>query len=62
MDNDGEILDNLIQELRERIAETPKTDTAMWIKLNDRLLKALGMKARQRGARKGKGFNLGDKS
>lgn len=60
MESDGEILDNLIQELRVRIAQA--RDEAMWIKLNDRLLKALSMKSRQRRSRKGKGFDLGDKS
>jgi len=57
--NDGEILDETIRSLRERIqlAQADKDD-ALWLKLNDRLLKALAMKAKQRGKRKGKGFDL----
>lgn len=61
MNDDGEILDGIIRELRERIAECPRADTATWIKLNDRLLKALGMKGRQKRSRKGRGFDLEQK-
>jgi hypothetical protein len=59
-EDDGEILDRLIEELQGRIARCGN-DNSMWIKLNDRLLKALSMKARQRKSRRGKGFDLGDK-
>ena len=60
MNDDGEILDRIVEELRERIAKTK--DEAMWIKLHDRLLKALSMRARQRSSRRGKGFKLGDQA
>lgn len=54
--NDAEILDSTIRALRDKIAT--EQDSAHWLKLNDRLLKALAMKAKQRLKRKGKGFDL----
>jgi hypothetical protein len=58
MDADGDILDKLIGDLQSRIAGLDREDTVMWLKLNDRLLKALSMKSRQKRSRKGRGFDL----
>jgi hypothetical protein len=56
--DDREILDEAIQELRDRLGRTE--DTATWLKLNDRLLKALSLRAKSRASRgKSRGFDLG---
>ena len=54
--NDAAILDEMIEALRGKISEC--SDPEEWLKLNDRLLKALALKGR-RG--KNRGFNLGNK-
>jgi hypothetical protein len=56
--DDGDTLDGIIRDLKDRIAGLPPTDISMWLKLNDRLLKALSMKSRQKRSRKGRGFDL----
>ena len=58
MDADGDILDKLIGDLQSRIEKVPADDTVMWLKLNDRLLKALSMKSRQKRSGRGRGFEL----
>lgn len=56
-----DILDKTITEIEGKLKEAQ--DTATWLKLNDRLLKALALKAKTRLNRgRGKGFNLGTKA
>lgn len=54
--DDATILDQTIQDLQGALLETK--DVSMRLKLTDRLLKALSLKAKVKQRRRGKGFNL----
>lgn len=54
--DDGEILDSTIQDLRDELSK--QKDFALRLKLTDRLLKALSLKAKVTTRRRGKGFKL----
>lgn len=58
--DDAEILDEIIGDLRSAVRSA--TDFDERLKLNDRLLKAIAIKARNRKSKKGKGFDLGQRA
>lgn len=54
--DDADILDQTIRDLRDALSK--QKDFALRLKLTDRLLKALSLKAKVKQRRRGKGFNL----
>ena len=55
--NEAEILDEIIRDLRQRAGSTD-LDFDERMKLNDRLMKAIGLR-RKENSKKGRGFDLG---
>lgn len=55
--DESAILDEIINDLRER-SRTTDLDFDERMKLNDRLMKAIGLRRKER-SKKGRGFDLG---
>lgn len=57
--NESEILDDIITEMRQRLQATD-LDGDERNRLYDRLMKAISLRRKERGGRKGRGFDLGE--